>query len=150
MGPSLARLAAGPVAIIECRQNIPCNPCVDACMRGAIKPFSDINDCPELDVSRCNGCGACLAHCPGLAIFVADYSYSPTQALIKIPYEFSPVPQPGDVVEALDRAGRTVGEAEVIKIQEYKNKTRVLALAVPRELGMEVRHIRRREEYTNE
>lgn len=142
MQPSLARLAAGPVAIIECSQKIPCNPCADACQRGAIKSFGDINDCPELDVGRCNGCGACMACCPGLAIFVVDYSYSPDRALVKIPYEFSPVPREGERVEALNRSGQPVGLAEVIKVQSYKNKTRVLGLAVPEAIAMEVRHVR--------
>jgi len=142
MLPGLARLAAGPVAIMECRQNIPCNPCADACPRGAIRPFDDINDCPELDMDRCNGCGACLACCPGLAIFVVDYTYSPDRVLVKIPYEFSPDPQAGYRVEALDRSGRTVGMAEVINVQVYKNKTRVLGLAVPEAIALEVRHIR--------
>lgn len=143
MRPSLARLAAGPVAVIECTQKIPCNPCADACPQGAIKPLGDINDCPELDTGRCNGCGACLANCPGLAIFVVDYSYSPDLALVKIPYEFSPVPEPGDRVEALNRAGQPVGMAEVVRVQTFKNKTRVLGLAVPQAIAMETRHIRR-------
>jgi Fe-S-cluster-containing hydrogenase component 2 len=146
MPPTLARLAAGPVAVIECRQNIPCNPCADACPRGAIRSFGDINECPELDASRCNGCGACMACCPGLAIFVVDYTYSPEEALVKIPYEFSPVPREGDKVEALDRSGRPVGVAKVVKVQVYRNKTRVLVLAVPEAIAMEVRHVRKMRE----
>jgi Fe-S-cluster-containing hydrogenase component 2 len=141
MMPSAARLAAGPVAIIECTQNIPCNPCADACARGAIQPLADINECPALDVSRCNGCGLCLAHCPGLAIFVVDYSFSSDRALVKIPYEFLPLPRPGNKVAALNRAGERVGVAEVVKVQEFKNKTAVIWLAVPTDLANEVRNI---------
>jgi len=42
--PSEERLANGPVAVIECYQNIPCNPCFTACNRNAILEFEDIND----------------------------------------------------------------------------------------------------------
>jgi len=34
--PPRERLERGPVAIIECVQPIPCNPCVEACKSGAI------------------------------------------------------------------------------------------------------------------
>ncbi|VBB06195.1 Hypothetical protein LUCI_1411 [Lucifera butyrica] len=140
--PSPERLAKGPVAIFECFQNIPCNPCADACPRGAIKPFTDINDCPKVNDSLCNGCGICLTVCPGLSIVVVDYSYSPDEALLKIPYEFLPLPGAGDKVTALNRTGQAAGTARVLKVQENRNKTAVIWLAVPKESVMEVRHIR--------
>ena len=34
--PSEERMKLGPVACIECLQQIPCNPCEEACPRGAI------------------------------------------------------------------------------------------------------------------
>ena len=34
--PPPERLERGPVIIIECVENIPCNPCVDACPKGVI------------------------------------------------------------------------------------------------------------------
>jgi len=49
VSPSKERLSRGPVAIIECFQRIPCDPCYAACKRGAIKEFKDINDLPEID-----------------------------------------------------------------------------------------------------
>lgn len=134
-----------PTAVIECRQKIPCNPCADACPRGAIRPMADINERSELDASRCNGCGLCLTVCPGLAIFVVDPGYAPGRALVKIPYEFLPLPAAGETVDAVDRAGRTVGTAEVVKVQDSRNKTRVIWLTVAPELAMTVRHIRLRE-----
>ena len=47
--PSKERLAKGPVAIMECFEKIPCNPCYTSCKRGAITEFEDINDRPQLN-----------------------------------------------------------------------------------------------------
>jgi Fe-S-cluster-containing hydrogenase component 2 len=143
VAPSAERLAKGPVAVIECFQRIPCNPCYTACKRGAIKEFRDINDLPEIDHDLCNGCGLCVSKCPGLAIFIIDETYSEKEALVKLPYEFVPLPKEGDTVKAMDREGRVVGEARVVKIQngKYEDRTPVISVAVPKELSMVVRNI---------
>ncbi len=142
--PSAARMAQGPVAVIECFQQIPCNPCSTSCPRGAISSFNDINDLPEIDHDRCNGCAICVANCPGLAIFVVDESHSETTAVVKIPYEFLPVPEVGQRVTAVDREGHAVGEARVLRVQNGKQQDRTLVvwLEVPKELAMTVRHFR--------
>lgn len=142
--PSAERLAHGPVAVIECFQQIPCNPCSTSCPRGAISSFNDINDLPEIDHDRCNGCAICVANCPGLAIFVVDESHSETTAVVKIPYEFLPVPEVGQIVIALDREGRSVGTARVVRVQNGKQQDRTLVvwLEVAKELTMTVRHFR--------
>ncbi|NPV43310.1 MAG: 4Fe-4S binding protein [Firmicutes bacterium] len=143
VAPSAERLAKGPVAVIECFQRIPCNPCYTACKRGAIKEFRDINDLPEIDHDLCNGCGLCVSKCPGLAIFIIDETYSENEALVKLPYEFVPLPKEGDTIKGLDREGRVVGEARVVKIQnsKYEDRTPVISVAVPKELSMVVRNI---------
>jgi len=142
--PPEARLAQGPVAVVECFQKIPCNPCVKACRRNAITMPHSINDLPLLDVDICNGCGLCISFCPGLAIFVVDKTWSEEHALIKLPFEYVPVPQAGQYVIGLDRAGRELGRFEVIKVTSggKKNKTYTISLAVPQDLAMEVRDIR--------
>jgi len=142
--PAEERMAEGPVAIAECFQKIPCNPCVKACRRGAIVMSGDINDLPVVDTERCNGCGLCIPLCPGLAIFVVDKTFSEDRTLVKLPYEYVPVPQSGQYVTGLDRAGRELGSFEVIRVLSggEKNKTYTVSLAVPREFGMEVRGIR--------
>ena len=138
--PSKERLSKGPVAIMECFEKIPCNPCT-SCKRGAIKEFEDINDRPQLDVDICNGCGVCISNCPGLAIFVVDETYSETEALVKISYEFLPLPEEGTFVTGLDRAGKPVCRAKVVKVQNTKaqDRTPVVSLAVPKEFSMVVR-----------
>jgi len=58
--PSPERLTEGPVVIVECFQEIPCDPCYTACKRGGFLPFADINDLPRMDFAKCNGCGICI------------------------------------------------------------------------------------------
>ena len=142
--PPPERLASGPVVIVECFQEIPCNPCIKACRRGAITMPRDINDIPLVDFDLCNGCGLCISLCPGLAIFVVDKTYSEDFALVKLPFEYVPLPQAGQYAVALDRAGKELGWFEVIKVTSggKKNMTYTISLAVPQELAMEVRSIR--------
>lgn len=142
--PPPERLARGPVAITECFQNIACNPCTQACPRKAISMEPDINALPHVDAEACNGCGTCIARCPGLAIFVVDMTYSEEMALVKLPFEFLPVPQEGQYVCGLDRAGEEKGWFRVVRTMSggKTNMTWVISLAVPKELAMEVRNIR--------
>ena len=142
--PTEERFARGPVAIVECFQKIPCNPCVEACKRNAIIPFEDINDLPRVDFEKCNGCGLCIVQCPGLAIFVVDKTYSESKAVIRIPYEFIPMPKKGQWACGLDRAGKELGCFEVVNVIPggARNKTSTVWLAAPKELAMEVRGIK--------
>jgi Fe-S-cluster-containing hydrogenase component 2 len=135
--PSEKQLKKG-VAIIECIQKIPCNPCVDSCPVGAIS-MKDINDLPKIDYDKCTACGKCVGICPGLAIFVVKIKDD--KALITLPYEFLPEPVVGGKVSALDRTGKTVGKALVKKVVK-KGKTLVVTIEVKKDLLMTVRNIK--------
>jgi ferredoxin len=145
--PSAARLAQGPVVVIECAQEIPCNPCVDACNKGAILIPGSITNLPELEAELCSGCALCVAVCPGQAIFVVDATFSETEGTVQLPYEYLPLPKVGAVVDGLDRAGEAVCPAKVKRvINSRKNdRTPVITLIVPKEQVMEVRSLRVRE-----
>jgi Fe-S-cluster-containing hydrogenase component 2 len=131
------------LVIIECPQRIPCNPCNTSCPSGAVKPFEDINDLPSVDYGKCTGCALCVAKCPGLACFVVDLSFSNDRALIKLPYEMLPVPDPGDEVECLDRVGETVGAGRVEAVLEpLKDGTKVLVVSMKKNLILDVRAVR--------
>ncbi len=142
--PPAERLKKGPVAIVECFTEIPCDPCYHSCPFGAFKKFEDLNDIPELDYDQCTGCGMCIAQCPGQAIFVVDYTFEQDRGIVKIPYEYLPLPEKGQEVIALDRAGKDVGRAIVEKIQRNKSfaKTVIIWLSVEKELIMKVRNFR--------
>ena len=145
--PSKERLLQGPVAMIECFQRIPCDPCYYSCKRGAISEMIDINDIPQVDFDRCNGCSLCISNCPGLAIFVLDYNYDEEYGVIRMPYEFLPRPKVGDEVLALNREGVEVSKGKVVEVRDGKvqDKTAVVGVAVPKEFLMEVRNIKVRE-----
>jgi len=146
--PDLERLRKGGIAVIECVQDIPCNPCELACHQGAIRIGVPITNLPVLDEDACSGCGLCVAACPGLAIFVIDLTHSDTEALVTFPYEYTPLPAVGDIVGAVGREGTLVTTGRVTRVQNPRafNRTAVVTVVVPKEYGMVVRGISRRRE----
>lgn len=139
---SAQRRKKGIVPIIECTQNIPCNPCQDSCMKGCIKVGNKITNLPVVEDSAiCIGCGMCVVSCSGQAIFLVDENYESGYAAVSIPYEFYPVPKVGDRGIALERAGDVLGEAEVINVKTTKSMdgTYVLTMKVPLQWSMKAR-----------
>ena len=124
----------GPIAVIECIEEIPCNPCETSCPKGAIRVGKPITNLPFIDFERCSGCGICAAACPGLAIYVKDYCYSEDEALITFPYEYLPLPQAGDKVTAADRKGQGLCSGRIIKVMQTKasNRTSLVSMAYPK------------------
>ena len=134
--PSEKHLKRG-VAIIECVQEIPCNPCVDVCPFGAIS-MENLNALPKIDYDKCVGCGRCVSVCPGLAIFLVKIEGE--NGFLTLPYEMLPIPKVGEVVKVLDREGKVVGKGEIVKVR-VENKTGIITVKVDRNLIMEVRNI---------
>lgn len=143
--PDQERLAKGPVAVIECVQEIPCNPCEAACPFGAIKVGDQITNLPVLDAQKCTGCGTCVAACPGLAIFTVDMTYSRQEAAVEFPYEYRPLPEVGVIVEAVNRSGQVIGKGRILRVRQPKQfmRTCVVQMAVARELAGEARGMKR-------
>lgn len=144
--PSPARYEKGPVAVIECVQEIPCNPCESSCRLGAIEIGDPITNLPYLVEEKCIGCGVCVSKCPGLAIVIVDKSYSETTATIAFPYEYYPTPSVGDIREAVNRKGDVLCSAKVVKVlnPETFDHTPVVTIEIPKDLADEVRSIKRR------
>ena len=143
--PDEERFAKGPVAVVECVQQIPCNPCESACPLHAIHIGEPITNTPQVDREKCIGCGMCVAACPGLAIFLVDKSYSETEATVSFPFEYDPLPEKGAEIDALSRAGEYVCKGRVIKVMNPKKNdhTPVVTLAIPKEHADTVRTMRR-------
>lgn len=143
--PTEERFMKGAVAVVECIQPIPCNPCEDACRFGAITIGEPIIQQPKLDYDKCKGCGLCIAKCPGLAIFMIDKTFSKTEALISFPYEYLPLPEIGQKVTAVDRSGTAQCKGTVIKVNnaEVNEGTSIVTLAIPKKYIDQVRGMER-------
>ncbi len=142
--PPAHRINRGRVAVAECYQCIPCNPCEKSCSFSAIKVGQDINNTPVIDFDKCVGCGACLTRCPGLALMLIDGSRDADTVEMSIPYEFLPLPQAGDIVAALDRAGAEVAKARITQVLNMKSfdRTPIVRFTVARKFLYTVRNIR--------
>lgn len=136
--PPLDRFKKGPVALLECPEEIPCNICVPYCPVKAIE-MDRIIDIPRVNWDKCTGCGMCVAVCPGLAAFVVDLSKEDCD-YVTIPHELIPVPQLGDEVFLLNKKGERVGRGVIVRVWE-RNKTWIVTVRVPKGLGMEVRAV---------
>lgn len=143
--PSEERLKKGPVAVCECVQQIPCNPCEGSCPRKCIRIGTPITNTPKIDFDACIGCGLCAAACSGLAIFIINMAYSETESAVTFPFEYLPLPAVGDEVQALSRGGEYVCMGRVVKVVDIpKNDHTVLVtVAVPKEFTNDVRTIKR-------
>ena len=128
--------------VIECTQNIPCNPCQDACPKICISIGSNITSLPiVVEDSECINCGMCVASCSGQAIFLVDEDCGDGTATVTLPYEFLPLPESGTKGIALGRDGKKVCDAEVVSVKTAKafDKTHLLTMRVPKEYAMTAR-----------
>ena len=128
--------------VIECTQNIPCNPCQDACPKGCISIGANITSLPIVTEGHdCINCGMCVASCSGQAIFLVDEDCGDGTATVTLPYEFLPLPETGTKGIALGRNGKKVCDAEVVSVKSVKafDKTNLLTMRVPKEFAMKAR-----------
>ena len=142
--PTEARRRKGPVATIECLEDIPCNPCESSCKYDAIIVGEDITNLPHLYGENCVACQTCVYICPGQAIFMVDESLPDDRATVMMPYEYRPLPEKEDIVTALDRAGHKLGDAKVVRVRQTKkmDQTATVTIEVPRDWSMRARAIR--------
>ncbi len=140
--PGEERFSRGPVAILDCSERIPCNPCESACPGKAIRVGRPVTNLPVLDYERCTGCGRCISRCPGLAIVTVDLSEPGRGARVSLAHEMLPRPRPGEAVETVDGEGKSLARGEVLKVKMGHAGTPVVTVRVPREIATRVRGIR--------
>lgn len=137
---------AGIHPVIECTQNIPCNPCQDACKFGCINVGSNITALPVVNPDAdCRNCGMCVANCSGQAIFLIDEDFDEKSATVTMPYELLPYPKEGDKGKGLSRSGEAVCDAEVVSLKTSPayDKTALLTVKVPKEFVNSVRFFKK-------
>ena len=143
--PSAERRAKGRVAVIECVQGIPCNPCQDACHFHAIEIGDVITELPKIHEDLCTGCARCVAMCPGQAIVVVNDHFNESEASIEFPYEYLPLPTAGMTVNAVSRAGEVLCKGRILRVVATKDyaQTAVVSMAIPKEFINDVRGMQR-------
>lgn len=126
-------LLVKPKAIIECFQEVPCNPCSTSCPVNAITIGENINKIPSIDFDLCIGCGKCVYSCPGLCIMVARVRGD--RAVFKIPYELLPVPVKGELWSGVNRTGEVICDALIEDIMKdgRTDRTILITASVPKE-----------------
>ena len=138
----------GVYPVINCVQEIPCNPCEVVCPKDAIKIGEPITNVPEY-VTGCIGCEICVAKCPGLAITLVDWRKG--EPIVSVPFEFEPSLyfKVGDMVDVTDREGHLLGKAEVVYIRNrtVSKGTRIVKLKADRDIAEKIAGIRIREPY---
>lgn len=135
-------LLTKPKVVIECYEEIPCNPCESVCPVGAIVVGEDINKVPVYDAALCTSCTKCISVCPGQAIMMVEMNQD--KARFKIPYEFYPFPVKNELWEGLDREGNYIADVLIISvIDTVKNdKTKVVTIEIDGKYLYDFRAIR--------
>ncbi|MDO4565636.1 MAG: 4Fe-4S binding protein [Clostridia bacterium] len=135
-------------AVIECPQEIPCDPCQSACPFGAITLNGEHMTClPCIEPEKCRGCGNCIPACPGMAIFVVDPNYAEGLCEISLCYEFLPLPVKGDRVDVTDRSGNRLCDGVITGVRNMSkfDRSAIVSVACPREYAMSARAFIRKE-----
>lgn len=109
--PSRERVEKGKVAVIECIEPIPCNPCAHVCPSNGIKK-DGLSKPSEVQEDKCSGCTKCVAVCPGLAIFLQEIKKG--KGYVTMPYELLPAPKVGAKADMMDRSGKGVGVGSIV------------------------------------
>jgi thioredoxin reductase/Fe-S-cluster-containing hydrogenase component 2 len=138
-----------PLPIIDCMQNIPCNPCVNSCKVNAITmDDNNISSLPRIDYNKCISCLNCAKICPGLSIYFVNYNYDEENANIILPYELFFNLVKDQTVIALDKHGKKVCEAKLLKTIKTNsiNSVTLVSLLVKKEYAFDVRSFTLKEE----
>ena len=122
--------------VIRCVEEIPCNPCVDACPEGSIIiPEDPIMGFPVFE-GNCTACGRCVALCPGLAINLIKPKYDEEKgtSLLTFPFELEKGDlAPGVKVATVDMEGNMVGEGTIKRFRKspIPDQRKLVSVEVP-------------------
>jgi ferredoxin len=132
--PEIKNSRAFPV--IRCVEEIPCNPCVDACQKCSITiPGGSIMGQPVFS-GECTGCLKCVDACPALAITLVRPGYDAEKgtSLVVVPFELPPGElKAGSFVNTVDMEGRPLGKGRIVSIKNspFDKKRLLVSIEVP-------------------
>lgn len=115
----------GVMPVFHCEQEVPCNPCTSVCPEGAVRTQGDrLTGLPYLvEGSTCQGCMACVAICPGLAVTLVDFRPDPDHPTVTLPYEIGREQvEKGQRVPVTDRDGALLGHYPVQRVVANRKK----------------------------
>jgi len=133
--------------VIRCVQEIPCNPCVEACPKGWVTLEGEsIMSLPRWD-KECVGCLKCAVVCPGLAITIVDRRFDSTgkRTQVWLPWELDEdTVRIGKEVALTGFEGDDVGTGTVLHIRSLKwmDKRKMVQVEVDSKLATKVAGIR--------
>lgn len=155
--------------VFHCFQEVPCNPCTSVCPENIIKTDQDeITGLPYCsDADACQGCMACAAICPGLAITMVDYRKDPEHPVVTLPYEiWRDRVEKGQTIEVTDDGGAVLAAVPVKRVVANRKKypgtllvqvrvpvaiaTRVIGIRIQAELAAEPAELYTREPLPDE
>jgi Fe-S-cluster-containing hydrogenase component 2 len=118
--------------VLDCSEEIPCNPCEEVCGRGAIVVGDNLNAAPVFEEDKCDGCGACIAVCPGSCVYLVEEAGG-GEARVTMAYDRLPRPLKGDVVTLTDGEGASVGQGIVYRVKNTKSDRHLWQVTVSTE-----------------
>ena len=133
--------------IIRCTQEIPCNPCTEACVNQAIQIKSHSMMITPSFEGKCLTCGKCVSICPGLSITLVDETYDENnkKAQVIIPWELPQnTIQVGEEITTTGFEGEVIGKGKVLAIREsqWQDRRQLVYLETPLEDAKLVASIR--------
>ena len=151
-GPVVTREPAtaetGVFPVFHCYQEVPCNPCTSVCAEKIIRTEKDaLTGLPYCtDTGACQGCMACVAICPGLAVTLVDYRKDPETPVVTLPYEvWRDRVEKGQTIEVTGDDGAVLGEFPVKRVIANRKKypgTLLVQVQVPAALAKKIIGIR--------
>jgi len=144
---------SGVMPIINCIQEIPCNPCSTVCPTNSINMEGDPILGLPIYSGTCIGCGKCVAICPGLAITLVDFRKNAEFPTVTLPYEVTNHEiKIGETVACVDMDGNNLGNFEVVGISQNKmtNKAQLIKIRVPQEISKKIVSFRIQEKEVSE